>query len=63
MSAHGAALYANLLLQQKNSTAGPPQFSITNVNSHSLGIVGVDPQTRRRRNQILIPKNTTGYVP
>jgi molecular chaperone DnaK len=56
--AHGAALYANLLLQQHSGAAGPPQFSITNVNSHSLGIVGVDTQTGRRRNQILIPKNT-----
>jgi molecular chaperone DnaK len=56
--AHGAALYANLLMQQHNTAGGPPQFSVTNVNSHSLGIVGVDTQTGRRRNQILIPKNT-----
>src|SRR5262249_4922925 len=26
--------------------------------SHSLGIVGVDPKSGQRRNQILIPKNT-----
>ena len=56
--AHGAALYANLLLQEKTPHAGPPLFSVTNINSHSLGIVGVDPQTGRKRNQILIPKNT-----
>jgi molecular chaperone DnaK len=56
--AHGAALYANLLLQEKTPHASPPQFSVTNINSHSLGIVGVDPQTGRKRNQILIPKNT-----
>ena len=55
--AHGAALYANLLMKQKDPGSGPAQFSITNINSHSLGIVGVD-QTGRRRNQILIPKNT-----
>jgi molecular chaperone DnaK len=54
--AHGAALYADLLLQSGKSQA--PQFSITNVNSHSLGIVGVEASTGRRRNQILIPKNT-----
>jgi molecular chaperone DnaK len=56
--AHGAALYANLRLQQKMPVAGPAPFTVTNINSHSLGIVGVDPATRRRRNQILIPKNT-----
>ena len=40
------------------SLAGPARFAVTNVNSHSLGIVGVDAQSGRRRNQILIPKNT-----
>jgi len=58
--AHGAALYADLLLRKK--TPGPAgattRFSVTNVNSHSLGIVGLDPTTNQRRNQILIPKNT-----
>src|SRR5262249_12531178 len=32
--------------------------SITNINSHSLGIIAFDPQLNRHRNQILIPKNT-----
>jgi len=31
---------------------------LMNVNSHSLGIVGLDVKTRRRQNVILIPKNT-----
>jgi molecular chaperone DnaK len=56
--AHGAALYANLLLKKSGAQTGAPAFSITNINSHSLGIVGVDPATGRKRNQILIPKNT-----
>jgi molecular chaperone DnaK len=56
--AHGAALYANLILQKRNPAGGPPQFSVTNVNSHSLGVIGVDTATGRKRNQILIPKNT-----
>ena len=56
--AYGAALYADLRCRQLNRSAGPPRFAVTNVNSHSLGIVGVDAQTGRRRNQILIPKNT-----
>jgi molecular chaperone DnaK len=54
--AHGAALHAGLLLAR--SQGRPPQFKIKNVNSHSLGVVGLDPQTRRRRNGILIPCNT-----
>jgi len=54
--AHGAALHAGLIL---SGQAGKPAgFSITNVNSHSLGVVGTDPQTKRRRNGIIIPRNT-----
>ncbi|MCI0379844.1 MAG: Hsp70 family protein [Gemmataceae bacterium] len=55
--AHGAALYAGLLMKQRSPAAGKPEFSVTNINSHSLGIVGVD-GSGRRRNQVLIPKNT-----
>ena len=40
------------------SQGKPPRFKIKNVNSHSLGVVGIDRQTRRRRNGILIPRNT-----
>ena len=56
--AHGAALYADLLLAKKGGGTGQTQFSVTNINSHSLGVVGVDPLTGRRRNRIIIPKNT-----
>ena len=58
--AHGAALYANLLMQScsPSSANAGPNFSVTNINSHSLGIVGIDPATGRKKNQILIPKNT-----
>jgi molecular chaperone DnaK len=31
---------------------------LINVNSHSLGVVGLHPQTKRAVNVILIPKNT-----
>ena len=54
--AHGAALHASLILAQQQGL--PPAFKIKNVNSHSLGVVGVDPLTQRRRNGILIPRNT-----
>ncbi len=54
--AHGAALHAGLILAKRDGRAA--NFSIRNVNSHSLGVVGVDPQTRRHRNGIVIPRNT-----
>lgn len=54
--AHGAALHAGLLLSE--SRGEPPRFAIKNVNSHSLGVVGLDRATNRRRNGILIPRNT-----
>lgn len=54
--AHGAALHASLLLARQVGL--PPTFKIKNVNSHSLGVVGVETLTKRRRNGILIPRNT-----
>lgn len=53
--AHGAALYAELLAPRQEQAE--PSFSVTNVNSHSLGILGANPQTGRKLNKILIPKN------
>lgn len=54
--AHGAAIYAGLL----RSTADHPQHDakIVNVNSHSLGVLGVEQQTGRPRNRVVIPQNT-----
>ena len=54
--AHGAALRAGLLAAEQ--TGQRSVFSIKNVNSHSLGVVGMDPATGRKRNGILIPRNT-----
>ncbi len=54
--AHGAALHAGLLLARSQGLPGT--FRIKNVNSHSLGVVGIDPQTQRRRNGVLVPRNT-----
>ena len=55
--AQGAALYAairsNRELLDKDS-----QFDVVNVNAHSLGIQGVDLQTKQRVNKIIIPRNT-----
>jgi molecular chaperone DnaK len=54
--AHGAALHAGFLLAK--AAGKRPAFSIRNVNSHSLGVVARDPQTRRDRNATIIPRNT-----
>jgi molecular chaperone DnaK len=54
--AHGAALYAGSLLDRYH--AKPPSLHITNVNSHSLGVVAVNPKRRENVNAIIIPRNT-----
>jgi len=57
--AHGAALYAALLMSRgKTSSVPVAPFELVNVNSHSLGVVGVHPTTGERVNVTLIPKNT-----
>lgn len=54
--AFGAALHAhNLMLKHQGQV---PPFSVRNVNSHSLGVVATEPTTRRRRNAVIIPRNT-----
>jgi molecular chaperone DnaK len=56
--AHGAALYANMLAAQQSGKGEGDGFSVTNINSHSLGVLGTEPATGRKLNKILIPKNT-----
>lgn len=55
--ARGAALYAGYLLAKAESGAAG-RFEVTNVNSHSLGIEGIEPSTMRKINVVLIPRNT-----
>lgn len=55
--AHGAALHAAILMARHRGET--PILNVKNVNSHSLGVVASDPRTARRRNAILIPRNTT----
>ena len=40
------------------ATSSKPAFEVINVNSHSLGVVGIDQSTNTRVNVVLIPKNT-----
>ncbi|QGJ68920.1 Molecular chaperone DnaK [Planctomycetales bacterium 10988] len=55
--AHGAALRAGLLIARAQGQ--PPSFKIRNVNSHSLGILGLSRKTNRQQNVIVIPRNST----
>lgn len=52
---HGAALYAGMLLAGKNDRSG---ISVSNVNSHDLGVLAVDPKSNRPRRKIMIPRNS-----
>jgi molecular chaperone DnaK len=60
--AQGAALYAQMVwgedAELKESVRRPSTAKITNVNAHSLGIVGFDPKIGDRRVSVLIPKNS-----
>lgn len=55
--AHGAAIYAGLL---RNTVALENRtLKVTNVNSHNLGIIATEQSTGRRRNRVMISKNTS----
>jgi|GEM_PF-334942 len=55
--AHGAAIYADMLSNNSSSKTSK-KYELVNVNSHSLGVVGIHVKTQRKTNVILIPKNT-----
>ena len=55
--AHGAALYAGMLSGHP-TVGGRRRCELINVNSHSLGVVGVDESTQQHVNAVLIPRNT-----
>ncbi|MCE9544119.1 MAG: Hsp70 family protein [Planctomycetia bacterium] len=56
--ARGAALYAGYLLARADKNGPKPAFRVTDVNSHSLGIQGIDQATGAKENVIVIPRNT-----
>lgn len=57
--ARGAAIYANYLIETRADSRSPSfKLQVTNVNSHSLGVEGVDPETQTKRNAVIIPRNT-----
>ena len=56
--ARGAALYAGHLLAARARRRRASTFQVTNVNAHSLGVEGIDTETLRKKNVVLIPRNT-----
>jgi molecular chaperone DnaK len=56
--ARGAAIYANYLLAREAVGPQRTEFRVTDVNAHSLGVEGLDPETLRKTNVILIRRNT-----
>ncbi|MFK7778321.1 MAG: Hsp70 family protein [Gimesia sp.] len=54
--AHGAAIYAGLL--QSKSVSVDQSVKIRNVNSHTLGVLARDSKTNRKKNSVIIPRNT-----
>ena len=55
--AHGAAIYAGLLIGTKAITRHG--MSVANVNSHDLSVLGVESATKLKRRQVMIPRNTS----
>jgi molecular chaperone DnaK len=56
--ARGAAVYARYLLGKSGGRGSLPKLRIIDVNSHSLGLEGVNLETLRTENVFLIPRNT-----
>jgi molecular chaperone DnaK len=54
--AHGAAIYAGLLLSTQGGAK--PTMKVSNVSSHDLGVLATEKATGRPHNSILIARNT-----
>lgn len=54
--AHGAAIYAGLLISKDESPLH--DISVSNVNSHDLGVLGRESSTGMPRRHVLIPRNS-----
>jgi molecular chaperone DnaK len=56
--ARGAAIYARFLLGARGIDPTVPKLRVRDVNSHGLGIEGVNQETLRIENVTVIPRNT-----
>ena len=53
---HGAAIFAGVKL--KHTASSFAGVSVTNVNSHDLGVLAIDPKTKQPRRRIMIARNS-----
>lgn len=53
--AHGAAIYAGLVLKSGSARDG---MTVTNVSSHDLGVMGTETATGRKRRGVMIARNS-----
>ena len=56
--AHGAALYAASLRKDAKTKDPTSKLTVTDVNAHNLGVLGVDTKTGARLNKVMIARNT-----
>lgn len=56
--ARGAAIFADYLLSVRGESARAAKINVTDVNAHSLGIEGINNETLRKENVILIRRNS-----
>ena len=56
--ARGAAIYAAATMRERGIADTPLSMRVIDVNSHSLGVAGIDQATQRLCNKVLIPRNT-----
>ncbi|WP_425395883.1 Hsp70 family protein [Aeoliella sp.] len=56
--ARGAAVFARYQMGVQGIDAEVPKLKVTDVNSHGLGIEGINQETLRTQNVTLIPRNT-----
>ncbi len=56
--ARGAAIFAGYLLSSADASLPPADFKVVDVNSHTLGIEGIDTSTGRKENMHVIRRNT-----
>lgn len=56
--AHGAAVFAGLIMSRQNAFGTQSPLRISDVNSHDLGVLAKNAVTGRLERAILIPRNT-----
>ncbi len=59
--AHGAAIYAQTAIKDQPKREAESELTITDVNAHNLGVIGVDCETGLKTSYTMIPRNS--FIP